>query len=270
MDVQPCHAACAARTACAAASSMLSLAVRPASARMRCPSSALVPERRTTIGTGTVDSLQRFGDALRHDVAAGDAAEDIDEDRAHVRVGGDEAERLGHLIGAGAAADVEEVGRLAAVELHRVHRGHRQPGAIDDAADVAVELDERDAGLARVELGRVFRVEIAQRLERGMTEQGVVVDGHLGVERQPVALRGQDEGVDLGERRVFFQIGVVELPARSSRTRRPGRRRVRAQSRSAAPARRAARETGRPGRGRSVLAARARPLRYRRRPRRWP
>ena len=53
---------------------------------------------------------------------------------------------FGDLLGAGAAADIEEVGRLAAVELDRVHRRHRQTGAVDDAADVAVELDERDAG----------------------------------------------------------------------------------------------------------------------------
>src|SRR5215212_5336006 len=45
-----------------------------------------------------------------------------------------------------------------------------------------------------------------------MTEQGVVVDGHLGVEREPVTISSQDEWVDLGERRVFFEIRVVQLP----------------------------------------------------------
>ena len=40
-----------------------------------------------------------------------------------------------------AAADVEEVGRLAAVELDDVHRRHREAGAVDHAADVAVERD---------------------------------------------------------------------------------------------------------------------------------
>ena len=48
-------------------------------------------------------------------VAAGDAAEDVDQDGAHARVGQDQAHRRGHLVGPGAAADVEEVGRLAAV-----------------------------------------------------------------------------------------------------------------------------------------------------------
>src|SRR5215207_7413629 len=46
------------------------------------------------------DSLQRFGDALGDDVAARDAAEDIDENGADIRVGGHETERLGDLTGA--------------------------------------------------------------------------------------------------------------------------------------------------------------------------
>src|SRR5215203_5748992 len=44
-----------------------------------------------------------------------------------------------------------------------------------------------------------------------MTEQRVVVDGHLGVERKPVAISGQDQRVDLGQSRVFTQIRVIQL-----------------------------------------------------------
>ena len=40
--------------------------------------------------------------------------------------GEQDAERLEHLVLVGAAADVEEVGRLAAVVLDQVHRAHRQ------------------------------------------------------------------------------------------------------------------------------------------------
>src|SRR5215213_7324521 len=154
---------------------------------------------------------QRFADALGNDVAPRDAAEDIDENGAHIRVGGDDAERLGNLIGARAAADVEEVCGLPSMKHHGVHGRHCQPGAIDDAPDVAAELDERDSRLTRIELGRVFGIEVAQRLETGMTEQRVVVDGHLGVECEPLAIPGQNQWVDLGKRGVFSQIGVVEL-----------------------------------------------------------
>ena len=95
---------------------MLSLAVSPASERMRLPSSALVPEETDDDWHRDGDPPQRFRDALRDDVAARDAAEDIDENRAHVRVGGHQAERLGDLIGAGAAAHVKEVRGLPAIE----------------------------------------------------------------------------------------------------------------------------------------------------------
>ena len=79
-----------------------------------------------------------------------------------VRVGQDDLERLGDLLLGGAAADVEEVGRLAAVELDDVHRRHRQAGAVDQAADVAVELDVAQVVLAGLELRRVFLVHVAQ------------------------------------------------------------------------------------------------------------
>src|SRR5215213_276817 len=107
------------------------------------------------------DSPQGFRDALRHDVSPCDAAENIDENGAHARVGGHEAERFGDLIGARTAADVEKVGRLPTVKHHGVHGGHRQAGAINDAPDVTTELDKRDPGLARVELSWVFGVEVA-------------------------------------------------------------------------------------------------------------
>ena len=48
--------------------------------------------------------------ALRQHVAAQDAAEDVDEDRLHVLVGHQDAERVADLLRVGAAAHVEEVG----------------------------------------------------------------------------------------------------------------------------------------------------------------
>ena len=87
----------------------------------------------------------RLDEAVGDLVAAGDAAEDVDEDRVDLRVGQDEPHRRRDLVGSRAAADVEEVGRLAAGPLDEVHRRHRQAGAVDHAADRAVELDEGEA-----------------------------------------------------------------------------------------------------------------------------
>ena len=110
----------------------------------------------------------RLDEATRDLVAAGDAAEDVDEDGLHGGVGEDEAHGLGDLVRAGAAADVEEVGRLAAGALDEVHRRHGQAGAVDHAADVAVEPDEAEAGRARRDVGRILLVEVAHGLVAGV------------------------------------------------------------------------------------------------------
>ena len=152
---------------------------RPGSCRA---SSSLVPVSRITSGTSSGDCSQRLDDAARDVVAARDAAEDVEQDRAHAaaavaaRVAGDDLERRGHLLGVRRAADVEEVGRLAAVVLDQVHGRHRQPGAVHDAADVAVELDVGQPLLARQPRARRLLVGIAPGLPLAVPELGVVVE----------------------------------------------------------------------------------------------
>ena len=55
----------------------------------------------------------------------------------HLGVVGDDFEGLLDLLGRGSAADVQEVGRVSAVQLDDVHGGHGQAGAVHQAADVA-------------------------------------------------------------------------------------------------------------------------------------
>jgi hypothetical protein len=69
-----------------------------------------------------------------------------------LRVGGDDLEGLGHLLGGRAAADVEEVGGLRAIQLDDVHRRHGEAGAVDHAADLAVERDVVEVELRGLEL----------------------------------------------------------------------------------------------------------------------
>ena len=45
----------------------------------------------------------------------------------------------------------------------------------------------------------------------GVAEEGVVVEAHLAVDRQPLASAGQDQRIDLGQCGVFGDVGVVEL-----------------------------------------------------------
>ena len=197
---------------------------RPESARIFRPSSSFVPFMRTTSGTDSFVSCAAatmpFGDR----VAAHDAAEDVDEDALDLRVAQHDLERLGDLLRRRAAADVEEVRRLAAEQLDRVHRRHREPGAVDEAADVAVERDVREIELRRLDLRRVLLVEVAHLDDVRMAEQRVAVEVELRVERDHLAVAGEDQRIDLGERRVGLVEHLVQALEQLARLRDAGLR----------------------------------------------
>src|SRR5689334_20886177 len=92
--------------------------------------------------------------SFRNDVTAHDAAEDVDEDTLHCGVAQNNLKRCGDLLLRSAAADVEEVGGLAAFQLDDVHRRHGEAGAVDHAADRAVELDVAEVVFRRLDLHR--------------------------------------------------------------------------------------------------------------------
>ena len=119
--------------------------------QLRRRDSGVEDDLATLLGVGAVetdddrcpqlDSAKALDDAVGDLLAPCDSAEDVDEDRAHVLVVVDHIERCGHHVGARPAADVEEVGGLAAHLIDDVERAHRQPGAVGDDAHRAVEAD---------------------------------------------------------------------------------------------------------------------------------
>src|SRR5579859_3591661 len=140
-------------------------------------------------------------DAVRHRVAGGDTAEHVDEHAAHAGVGQHDLQAVRHHLGRGPAADVQEVRGpdpaegLAGLRDH-VQRGHHQPGAVADDADLAVELDIVEMlglgpGLDRVRGPRVGEALVV------LPEARVVVQGDLPVERDDPAVAGEDQRVDL-------------------------------------------------------------------------
>ncbi len=149
-----------------------------------------------------VELLRGGDDPLGDLVAAGDAAEDVEEDRRDLRVGGDHFQRVDDRLGLGAAAGVEEVGRRAARLGDDVEGRHAEPGAVGEDADVAVELDVGEALLLRHRLLRILdRVgDLGQVL---VAEERVAVDRHLGVEGDDLAVGGDDQRVDLDQVRVL-------------------------------------------------------------------
>ena len=66
-------------------------------------------------GDGEGGLTRGFDDSFGDDVAAHDAAEDVDEDGFDVAVGEHDLECGGDFFGGGAAADIKEVGGFAAV-----------------------------------------------------------------------------------------------------------------------------------------------------------
>src|SRR5262245_144422 len=157
---------------------------------------------------------QRLQDAVGDRVARGDAAEDVDEHALDSRVGQHDLQAVRHHLGARAAADVQEVGRLDPAELltgvrHHVQCGHDQARAVADDADLAVELDVVEVlGLGRL-LQRVDRRLVLQRLVIGVAEAGVLVERDLGVQAEHPALSGLRQRVDLDQGRV---LGDERLP----------------------------------------------------------
>src|SRR5687767_4585149 len=144
-----------------------------------------------------MDLAGRRDDPFGDDVAAHDAAEDVDQYAFDRRVEQDDLERRGDLLLRRAAADVAEVGGGAAVQLDDVHSRHRQAGAVDHAADVAIQFDVGEVVFRRLDLRRLLFGEVAQLLQIRVAEFGVVVEADLGVEHQQLAVFGHRQRVDL-------------------------------------------------------------------------
>src|SRR5208283_3307707 len=98
-------------------------------------------------GDFEADFAGGFYQGLGDDVALGDAAEDVHQNPLHGRFRENDAEGFDGALGGDGAADVQEIGGLGAVEFDEVHGGHGQAGAVDEAADVAVQGDVIQARL---------------------------------------------------------------------------------------------------------------------------
>src|SRR5690606_22264986 len=85
--------------------------------------------------------LDRTDDAFGNQITTHDTAEDVDEYGFDAAVRQDDLECFRDALFGGAAADVEEVGRSTAVQFDDVHCAHGQTGAVNHAADIAVESD---------------------------------------------------------------------------------------------------------------------------------
>src|SRR5690606_32462840 len=148
-------------------------------------------------------------DAARDAVAGHDAAEDVDQQRLHVRVGTDDFKSLGDRLFAGGSAHVEEVRRLLAIVRDDVHRRHRESRTVHHAADVAIEFDVAETVLRGLDFaGILLRIGIAAGFR--LAVQRVFIDYDLAVENHEVAGGVDRERVDLEHGAVGFDVHLVE------------------------------------------------------------
>ena len=115
-----------------------------------------------------------------------------------MRIAQQEAERVLNLIRIGAAADIQEVCRTAAREFDDVHGGHCEARAVHHAGNGAVELHVIQPEFRCFQ--RIFFRQITQFEQIFMPEHCIVIQVDLGVEREHLAVFGQDKRVDFGER----------------------------------------------------------------------
>src|SRR5918998_50762 len=156
------------------------------------------------------------GGGQRGPLSGGELAEDVDEDALDGGVGQDDVQPVGHDLGRGATTDVEEVGRLHAAELlagvrDDVQGAHHEPGAVADDADHALELDVVEVLLLGRGLQRVGRGGVLELLVLGVPEAGVLVEGHLRVQREDGAVGGLGQRVDLDQGGVLLGEDLPQL-----------------------------------------------------------
>src|SRR5450759_110121 len=158
------------------------------------------------------DSLRGSGldQPRRHFVATRDTAKDVDQDGLDVGIVEDQLDGTADRFVSGTAAHIQEVGRLAAVMLHEIHRGHRQTGAIDHAADSAVQPNEVDAELSGPGVRRILLVTVAEGLESGMAGQTGVVERDLRVQADQL-LRGGAAGGRPGDHRERVDLDEIRI-----------------------------------------------------------
>ena len=68
----------------------------------------------------------------------------------------------------------------------------------------------RQIELARLHFARIFFIGIAQREDIFLAKEGVAVEVHFSVEGEHLALFGDDQRIDLGQRRVALFKGAIK------------------------------------------------------------
>jgi hypothetical protein len=84
------------------------------------------------------DIDQTLGDGVTSD----NTTKDVDKDCCYLGIAGDQLEGGSDGFWRSTTTDIQEVSRRTTVELDDVHGSHGKTCAVDQAADITIELDE--------------------------------------------------------------------------------------------------------------------------------
>src|SRR5580692_5418909 len=158
-----------------------------------------------------VSLLRGFYHSCGQRIHAQNTAKDVDQHRFHALIAEQDFKRVRHLLGISAAAYVEEICGHAAGILDDIHRRHRQSGAVNHAADAAVELDVVQAVLRSLDLERIFLRNVAQFTNIGMAEERIVIERQLGVESEQPAVSCGNEWIYFEERCIRVEKRFIKI-----------------------------------------------------------
>ena len=122
----------------------------------------------------------------RRHVAAKNAAENVHQHLADLRIRQDDAHCGGNLLFGRPATHVQEVSGSRSRRVGHVQRGHGEAGAVHQAAHAAVQADVCYVVVRGPRLKLVFLAAVPQLVQVRMPEQRVVLNVHLGVQRHHV------------------------------------------------------------------------------------
>ena len=140
-----------------------------------------------------------------------DPAKDVHHHALHAIIAQDNAKRLGDGFLGRTTPDIQEVGRLAAVQLDDVHRGHGQSRSVDQTADVAIQGDITQPELIGAKLRLIFLARVEHLRHVLVAKQRVVIEGELRVDGQHLAVgifirrRCHNKRIDLRETRIRIE-----------------------------------------------------------------
>src|SRR3989441_5737837 len=156
-----------------------------------------------------VHLLERLLNSERHGVRFRNPAEYVQQDDRRVRLD-QELECPLDFRRVVRPAEVQERPPLSALQAEDVQRGHREPRAVRDDADVPVELDKRDplvVGLLLEGGSGLVQVRVLR-----MTVLRVVVDDEFRVSCDHAPVFRDDERINLDEFRIFLAEEVIGVP----------------------------------------------------------